>query len=344
MVITKQILDEFRDKRTILEAFSKKIEKFLLNLLGKNNLQTLTIARRIKEEQKLEEKIKRKEGKYQQLYDITDIVGLRIITYFSEDVDTIANVIESHFKIDYDNTIDKRKVIEADRFGYLSLHYIVEFNENMLKQKGNEQFVGLKAEIQVRSILQHAWAEIEHDLGYKIEEQLPRDIRRSFSRIAGLLEIADIEFNRIRNRLTMFEKELILQMKSVPETVELTKLTLKLAFESIEEIRNLDIILRPTPNLNEAELQLLVRKFNYVNVYTIGDLIQSVQRAREKVIELSNILTYKPMYSIEYIIYYLLGNHYSYDRCFEYFLRYTTIEEGMYDEEIKKIFFICKYD
>ena len=58
----------------------------------------------------------------------------------------------------------------------------------------NKAFEGLKCEIQIRSVLQHAWAEIEHDLGYKSELTIPKEVRRSFSRLAGLLELGDKEF------------------------------------------------------------------------------------------------------------------------------------------------------
>ena len=70
----------------------------------------------------------------------------------------------------------------------------------------HKRFAGLKLEIQIRSVLQHAWAEIEHDLGYHTEGAVPRDARRRFSRLAGLLELADKEFKEIRGDLADYKK------------------------------------------------------------------------------------------------------------------------------------------
>jgi len=60
-----------------------------------------------------------------------------------------------------------------------------------------KRFSGLVAEIQVRTILQHAWAEIEHDIQYKAISALPTRVRRRFASLAGLIEIADREFQAI---------------------------------------------------------------------------------------------------------------------------------------------------
>jgi putative GTP pyrophosphokinase len=79
----------------------------------------------------------------------------------------VAELIEREFVIDRDNTVDKRKQLDPDRFGYLSLHHIVQLGPTRSQLVEYSSFGGIKAEIQTRSILQHSWAEVEHDLGYK---------------------------------------------------------------------------------------------------------------------------------------------------------------------------------
>jgi putative GTP pyrophosphokinase len=103
--------------------------------------------------------------------------------------------------------VDKRTTLDPDRFGYLSLHYVVRLGEGRLSLPEYKEFGEVRFEIQIRSILQHAWAEIEHDLGYKSEHAVPAQLRRRFSRLAGLLELADEEFAAIRHSLTEYTSE-----------------------------------------------------------------------------------------------------------------------------------------
>ena len=67
--------------------------------------------------------------------------------------------------------------------------------------------VVLVAEVQVRTILQHAWAEIEHDIQYKSTIAIPNTIRRRFMALAGLLEIADREFQAIQNEDKLLKEQ-----------------------------------------------------------------------------------------------------------------------------------------
>ena len=93
---------------------------------------------------------------------------------------------------------DLPDVFKEDRLGYQSVHYIVELPPNRTCLPEYSRYSGLKAEIQLRTVLQHAWAEIEHDIQYKSIETIPKEIRRRFTALAGLLEIADREFQAVQ--------------------------------------------------------------------------------------------------------------------------------------------------
>lgn len=138
---------------------------------------------------------------------VTDLLGLRIITYFTEDVDRVADIITPQFTIDTTNSVDKRATLDPDRFGYLSLHYVAELNPSLTGLPEYQRYRGIKFEIQIRSILQHAWAEMQHDLGYKTEEAVPHAARRKFALAAGLLEVADDLFVNLRHELGRHQDE-----------------------------------------------------------------------------------------------------------------------------------------
>lgn len=161
--------------------------------LTEGGIQIYDLTARLKTPQSLEEKLRRK-GPYSYLQEVTDLVGLRVITYFVEDVTAVSRLLEAQFEVDWQNSADKSKLLDPDRFGYMGVHYV-------LRQGG------MAFEVQIRSILQHAWAEIEHDLGYKSRDAVPRDVRRRFYRLAGLLEVADEEFTAIHRLSRQHRRE-----------------------------------------------------------------------------------------------------------------------------------------
>lgn len=178
---------------------SNKINELLTSLLSSNNIIVHSITSREKDTIKLKEKILREGKSYlNPLDDITDLAGVRIITYFPSDVDKIIPVIENEFIVDKINSIDKRKTIDPSAFGYASVHLVVQLSQKRINLPEYAIFKDLKCEIQVRTILQHAWAEIEHDIAYKSNEDIPYELRRKFASLSGLLEIADREFESLR--------------------------------------------------------------------------------------------------------------------------------------------------
>lgn len=191
-----ELVNEFRRKRDIFLRLEEIATEQVDKLVAAEDYFVMEVSHRTKESESLENKIRKKSGRYKRLTDITDIVGIRIICFFSDDVDKIGKSIENVFDIDRENSVDKRAAISATQFGYLSLHYVCTLPKNA---GYDEELTDIPFEIQLRTVLQHTWAEIEHDLGYKSDFGVPREIRREFSRIAGLLEIADEQFVNLRD-------------------------------------------------------------------------------------------------------------------------------------------------
>ncbi|MBM9458898.1 DUF429 domain-containing protein [Nocardioides sp. zg-536] len=135
------------------------------------------------------------------LGEITDQIGLRVITYVQSDVQAVADVLEDRVVVHDDRDMGQETASEG-RFGYASRHLLVTLDPS-LEDAADPVLRGRHAQIQIRTVLQHAWAEFEHDIRYKgtIPEQHARDFDRRFTLAAGLLELADREFSTIRDRL-----------------------------------------------------------------------------------------------------------------------------------------------
>ena len=136
------------------------------------------------------------------LTEITDQIGLRVITYVHSDVAAVAELLDDQVAVLDDRDMGRETASEG-RFGYASRHLLVSLDAARESQPAYESLRGRRAQVQIRTVLQHAWAEFEHDIRYKgdIPDEHVRDFDRRFTLAAGLLELADREFSTIRDRL-----------------------------------------------------------------------------------------------------------------------------------------------
>ena len=149
----EMILDEYRERIPVFEKMEAVIQEQLRRCLQENHILVAGLESRIKTENSLSGKLELKGHKYHTLDDITDILGMRIITYYSDDVDIISGLVEQLFSIDWDNSVDKRKMLEIDRFGYMSLHYICRIPETMYHDPAMPELNQIRFELQMRSTL-----------------------------------------------------------------------------------------------------------------------------------------------------------------------------------------------
>jgi predicted RNase H-like nuclease/ppGpp synthetase/RelA/SpoT-type nucleotidyltranferase len=136
------------------------------------------------------------------LREITDQIGVRVITYVHGDVAAVAGLLGDQVVVRDDRDMGEETASEG-RFGYASRHLLIELDAARESQAAYDQLPGRQVQVQIRTVLQHAWAEFEHDIRYKgtVPDEHVRDFDRRFTLAAGLLELADREFSTIRDRL-----------------------------------------------------------------------------------------------------------------------------------------------
>ncbi len=198
-------VDKYARVRPLYENFSSVVRQILTESIAARMLKIHSIEARAKSLEAFGDKVMKpsdsnpNEPKYPEpLQQVTDLAGVRVITFFPRTVEAIDECINQQFevveKVDLSASLEKE-----ERLGYQSVHYIVRLMGDRTHLPEYKQFEGLKAEIQVRTVMQHAWAEIEHDIQYKSPDTIPSTIRRRFMSLAGLLEIADREFQAIQD-------------------------------------------------------------------------------------------------------------------------------------------------
>ncbi|WP_134043826.1 GTP pyrophosphokinase [Helicobacter pullorum] len=206
-----EIVKEYEKSFEIYESFETILKNYIQGLLdkaiqeGKLDKESVEIKSRTKEIESFKGKISRddKKLKYKDpLSEITDLVGIKIMLTSLKDENIVYELLKLEMKdnIDKENSVDKTEDIKKERkFGYLGRHLVVFYDENMFelgkhlinKEIHPSHFKGLRAEIQVKTLLQHVWAEVEHKARYKAGEELSNDKKRYFDRLAALIEVAD---------------------------------------------------------------------------------------------------------------------------------------------------------
>ena len=193
--IARTAVADYEARRPALVAATENYHRLVTALLDDAGINYLSITARTKSVESFAAKAERAvDGRRlfsDPLVEITDQVGLRVITYLREDVAAVATLLADEMRLLDDRDMGLETAREG-RWGYASRHLLVGV-------EGEQQ----PASIQVRTVLQHAWAEFEHDIRYKgsIPAEHAPDLDRRFTLAAGLLELADREFTGIRERL-----------------------------------------------------------------------------------------------------------------------------------------------
>ena len=130
---------------------------------------------------------------------LTDLIGIRIICSYEDEIEKIKYVIKDNFK-DLGIT-DKTAGLKDNEFGYKGLHMDVALTDDRKKLKEYEIIADSRVEIQIRTQIQHSWSILDHKMKYKHDENMPYELKRSVNRLAAVFELADKEFIRIRDEI-----------------------------------------------------------------------------------------------------------------------------------------------
>ena len=207
-----QFIQWYKENKTQFAELSKYILEKITNVVHDYGIEIVTKSSREKDINKLSEKcrkrVKKPNGTETYKYSdpknqITDMAGVRIVVFINSDIPVMCRIIENLFDIDWKNSVNKRENLDTDKVGYLSIHYIVLLKND--DPKYNE-YRNMKCEIQVRTLFQHAWAQIFHDRQYKPINGavLPAELKRKTNLIAGNLEVLDMEIDYLVKQYNNF--------------------------------------------------------------------------------------------------------------------------------------------
>ena len=218
----QEILAQYEAVTEHLQRQGQELGRKVLEWLEQGQVKVHSVTFRTKSQESLAGKLARPDKQYRRLSDVTDLLGLRVIVYFEDAVEQVGDILEQRLPMALEHSIDRRRRNDGNSFGYRSLHYVCRLEPTASSEEPFE----LCCEIQIRTMLEHAWAEIEHDLGYKTRDVVPIVARRRLNRLAGLLELADQEFVAIRADLERYAQQLPARVKDEHAEVALDNLSL----------------------------------------------------------------------------------------------------------------------
>lgn len=200
-------IENYKSEHPRYQIYAKVLQD-VLEAVCRQHAPEAIVQSRAKALSSFAEKAIRRSDKYQSpSTQLTDLCGARVICNSFEEIERICAFIERHFEIDEENSEGRKPRQKTEEFGYASFHYIVQIkaDEILGVEIPKDQIGERKAEIQVRTLLQHAWANISHDQFYKNQFRPPEKLERSMARLSALLEEADEAFSLVIGGLNTYK-------------------------------------------------------------------------------------------------------------------------------------------
>jgi len=284
------LMEEYREMRPALLKMKEIALSIIREDIAAKKLMVTATEARVKEASSLAGKLELKGHKYASARDITDLLGVRVITFYSDDVEKIAAMAENLFSIDRENSVDKRKMHQLDSFGYNSLHYICRIPKRLYCDPEFPEINEIRFELQIRTSLQHVWATLYHDSGYKSGVEVPKEYLRQMNRLAGMLELADEQFCVIRSGINDYRR----RVQSLVSDGRLEEVALDGdTFKSYLTMQPFDKLNRRIAALNQAEIQeVSLQRYlpilKAMGMVTLGDVEAMLRDCQEDAFRLAS--------------------------------------------------------
>jgi ppGpp synthetase/RelA/SpoT-type nucleotidyltranferase len=254
----KECIRQFEIIRPDYLAFADFLDQVLNKAAGKFGFLAI-VQTRAKSVASFSSKIIIRNKYSKPLKEITDLCGARMILHFQSQVEKMCTFIKENFEIDEAKSLDQKSKLKVNEFGYRSIHYIVTLKKDAILGIPVPAAVkDKKAEIQVRTLAEHVWADISHDRIYKPDLVIPEEWRRQAARLSAILEDADIDFGNMSREIDQMARVFELQYETAKTPIEIEKLNTLISVlrdkqgEAAGNVLKLSSIFRAMGNYSEA--------------------------------------------------------------------------------------------
>lgn len=269
----KSFLSDYNGLEPAFERLRTTAHSMVVNALSEARIDTLHIQSRVKNFESAYTKYLEK-GYSDPFNEITDFVALRVIVFVENDIELASEALRGVFEVDEDNTVDKRQPPTAGMVGYRSLHIVFALGKERAKLPEYQNISNVRFEVQIRTALQHAWAEIEHKQNYKSQFSLPTELQHRLMRISGTLEMIDREFSNITLEAQKYAIEVREDPNDQTRDESISEIALKALFERAVESAGIDKkSLRYNPDTGTSlSMKAVIEELRVFDVLTVGQL------------------------------------------------------------------------
>ncbi|MCL0008986.1 GTP pyrophosphokinase [Providencia rettgeri] len=268
------------------KRLTESVVTIIQSLLKSKGVDYLSVTGRTKKRENALEKIERK--KYDNpLIKMTDLSGIRVIVYFESDIERVSKIIDEAFNIDKDNSLNQDQKLSVNQIGYRSVHFVCDIGKERETLSENKGLKDLKFEIQVRTVLQHAWAELAHDSNYKFTEKLPPKIERTINLYAGMLELADKGFNELSKKIDNYVESIQQNIKDGDLEHAIDTISLREFVENWADKNNIKI----RPLTERSDLSKLIEELEQFGITSIKELNEIISNDYANLIKDNNIIS-----------------------------------------------------
>lgn len=272
-----ELIKAFFQMNDRYKQLCSEIEYIMHKLIVEKGVEIAHITSRAKTLNSFLEKLNRKFYD-KPLEEITDFAGVRVVCLYRSDIQRLEQVVNSEFEVI--EKVDKLQHMSQNEFGYGAIHYVVKLGKNTRGARYDD-LKDLLCEIQIRTVLQDAWAIIDHHLVYKQESDVPSVLMRKLNGLSGLFETADDSFDNIRNERDKYLNDVNISTKNDDEflaneiNIDTLVLFLKWKFPDIP------------PCAEGIDKQLssalrALRSIKKVSIETLGDLNAEYNKVESK--------------------------------------------------------------
>jgi ppGpp synthetase/RelA/SpoT-type nucleotidyltranferase len=282
-----KVLAEFDRLKEHFEDLNEATKQLIETILKEEGITIHSVQARVKSRDKLQSKYCKPDRDYKCLSDISDIVGLRIITFYSDKLDQIADIIGREFA--QRGPLEDKRIGKPDTFGYSAIHMDCAYTPEQLARTEYRRFANTRFEIQITTIIGHAWAEMHHP--WYDESDSPNDEVRRFHRLAAVLELAEQEFLEIRKKKDDRERIASVRVAAEAPKIPITADSLTAFIEQKDVVATVDgelatILGRTVGNVGtQSQIAHLARIVTSAGIETTQELEEMLTKAAPAVAE-----------------------------------------------------------